>query len=264
MTEKYSIGFIGFGNMGEAMAKGLLAKGSVQGEQVYACARNLDRLQARCHALGVQACASPQEVVKAADVIVLAVKPHQLAQVVAPLREVLREKIVLSIAAGMPFAAMETLLAEGTAHLSMIPNMPIAIGEGVIVCEQTHSLTPEQTACVEALFSPCAQLVFVESAQLSIAGTLAGCGPAFLFVLIEALGDAGVKYGLSRAQAYTLAAAMVKGSGALQLASNQHPGALKDAVCSPKGTTIQGISALEEAGFRSALIRCIDAIEGSR
>ncbi len=262
MSKEINIGLIGFGNMGQAMVQGLLKTKSVQAGNVWACARNKEKLQKNCDELGIHACRDAEEVVSNSDLVLLAVKPYQLQEVLEPIKEQLKEKIVVSIAAGKPFAELEKMLSQGTAHLSIIPNTPIATGNGVIVCEQTHSLNEEQLALFASLFSPCAQLIYVETNLLSVAGTISGCGPAFVFLMIEALGDAGVKYGLDRKSAYTLASAMIKGSGALQLESAQHPGALKDAVCSPKGTTIKGISALEERGFRSALIHAIDAIEG--
>ena len=260
--KEINIGFIGFGNMGSAMAKGLLKTNSIAKDKIWACARNFEKLKNTCADLGIHACMDAYEVAEKSDMIILAVKPYQLEDVIAPVKEQLKDKIVISIAAGKSFAALESLLAAGTAHLSTIPNTPISTGNGVIVCEQTHSLNAAQLSLFQTLFSPCAQLIFVDTALLSAAGTLSGCGPAFVFVMIEALADAGVKYGLDRATAYALISAMVKGSGALQLESGQHPGVLKDAVCSPKGTTIKGIGALEEHGFRTALIQAIDAIEG--
>lgn len=261
MLDQINVGFIGFGNMGSAMAEGMLKTKSISSKQLWACARNKEKLQGRCQALGIHPCDDAQSVLKQCNVIILAVKPYQLAMVIDPLKDQLKDKIIISIAAGKPFAELEKLLPEGTAHLSTIPNTPISTGNGVIVCEQTHSLDDLQLEIVKKLFSPCAQMIFVETKLLSIAGTLSGCGPAFVFLMIEALADAGVKYGLDRATAYDLVSAMVKGSGALQSETKQHPGVLKDAVCSPKGTTIKGISALEENGFRSALIQAIDAIE---
>lgn len=259
-----NIGFIGFGNMAQAMAKGLLQCGVLSAQQIYACARNYEKLQKNCERFGIHACEQAQQTVISSDIVILAVKPYQLEQVTAPLKHLLKEKIVISVAAGMPYEKMKEMLEPVTAHLSMIPNTPISTGCGVIVCEKTHTLNEQQLETVKKLFENCAQLVFVDTDLLSIAGTLSGCGPAFAFLFIEALADAGVKYGLTRDVAYQLVSGMLKGSGALQLESGQHPGVLKDAVCSPKGTTIRGIGALEEKGFRSALIHAIDAIEGKR
>ena len=130
-----------------------------------------------------------------------------------------------------------------------------------MVCEDRHSLSDEQLDAVRALFAGCALLVFVSSEQLAIAGTISGCGPAFACMMVEALADAGVKHGLQRSQAYQLAAGMLKGTGALLLQTGEHPAVLKDAVCSPKGTTIKGVEALEENGMRHALMAAVDAAQ---
>ena len=173
----------------------------------------------------------------------------------------LQEKIVISIAANFPFAKYEQILLPNTHHLSTIPNTPVAIGEGIFICENTHSLSDEELDLFTKLFSTISIVQFVETKQLSIGGTVAGCGPAFASMFIEALADAGVMHGLARPVAYKLASQMIVGTGKLQLATNNHPGAMKDAVCSPAGTTIVGVATLERKGFRSAVIDAIDAIE---
>ena len=145
--------------------------------------------------------------------------------------------------------------------MSTIPNTPVSIGEGIIIAENRHSLSNEEYQLVEELFSKIALLQFVDSKQLSIAGTLSGCGPAFTSMFIEALADAAVKHGLTREISYKLASQMVAGTGKLQIATGKHPGEMKDAVCSPGGTTIVGVATLERKGLRSAVIDAIDAIE---
>ena len=204
----------------------------------------------------------PQEVVQNSDVVILAVKPYLIEQVVAPLKELLKGKMVVSVAAGFTFARYQQLLDESPHHISTIPNTPIAVGEGIMICEQTHSLDEQQWQTFCELFSPIALIELVGSDHLSAAGTLGGCTPAFTAMYLEALSDAGVKYGLTRAASYRIAAKMLCGTGKLYLESGTHPGAMKDAVCSPGGTTIRGVSALEKAGFRGAVIGAIDAIEG--
>ena len=173
----------------------------------------------------------------------------------------LQEKIVISIAANFPFAKYEQILLPNTHHLSTIPNTPVAIGEGIFICENTHSLSDEELDLFTKLLSTISIVQFVETKQLSIGGTIAGCGPAFASMFIEALADAGVMHGLARPVAYKLASQMIVGTGKLQLATNNHPGAMKDAVCSPAGTTIVGVATLERKGFRSAVIDAIDVIE---
>ena len=262
MDNGKKIGFIGFGNMAQAIAKGLLEAKVCKAEQLYACAAHFEKLKDTADRLGVHPMQTAQEVVQNSDVVILAVKPYLIEQVVAPLKELLKGKMVVSVAAGFTFARYQQLLDESTHHISTIPNTPIAVGEGIMICEQTHSLDEQQWQTFCELFSPIALIELVDSAHLSAAGTLGGCTPAFTAMYLEALSDAGVKYGLTRAASYRIAAKMLCGTDKLYLESGTHPGAMKDAVCSPGGTTIRGISALEKAGFRGAVIGAIDAIEG--
>ncbi len=262
MEENLKIGFIGYGNMAQAMVKGLLAAGSVKQEQIFACAGSFAKLQKTTAATGIKAVETAQEVVTNSDFVILAVKPYMIEIVTKPVLELLQGKAVISIAAGYDFAAYEKLFKPHTHHLSTIPNTPVAVGEGIIVCEKQHSLTPEEFARFTQLFGKIALLEMVDTAQLSAAGTVSGCAPAFTAMYLEALADAGVKYGLDRAAAYRLAAKMICGTGKLYLENETHPGVMKDAVCSPGGTTIKGVAALEKAGFRGSVIEAIDVIEG--
>lgn len=255
------VGFIGFGNMAQALAEGFLRTGALRPEQISACARNWDKLCRSTEPKGMRPCREAREVVEASELVILAVKPYMLAEVTAPVREALREKIVVSVAAGYPFDKLDPLLAPGTHHLSTCPNTPVAVAEGILVCEDKHSLTEEEFDAVKQLFEYVALVETVDTAHLSVAGTVCGCTPAYAAMFIEALGDAGVKHGLTRAQAYRLAAQMLVGTGKLHLETGQHPGAMKDAVCSPGGTTIVGVASLERSGFRSAIIDAIDDVE---
>lgn len=257
-----TLGFIGFGNMAQAMAQGLVESGALPGERIYATAAHFDKLQKNAAALGAHACETAREVVEASDFVVLAVKPYLVADVVEPVRGALAGKAVISVAAGCDFAFYEGILAPGTHHLSTIPNTPIAVGAGVIACEQRHSLDDAELAAFEALFGPVALIEWVDGKLLSTASSVAGCGPAFAAMFLEALGDAGVKHGLPRATAYRLAAQMMMGTAKLHLETGTHPGAMKDAVCSPGGTTIKGVASLEKDAFRGAVINAIDAIQG--
>ena len=170
----------------------------------------------------------------------------------------------MSIAAGWDLNKFRDLFGTSfeQAHIQCtIPNTPMAVGKGVLVTEIDNTLTQEQTETFESLFSSISLIERVDTAHMGIGMCIAGCAPAFTDMYIEALGDAGVKYGLQRATAYRLAAKMVEGVGALYLANETHPGAMKDAVCSPGGTTIKGVASLEESAFRGAVIKAVDAIE---
>lgn len=255
------IGFIGYGNMAQAMAKGFVNYGDLNPKDIYACAKHYDKLCKNASLLGIQPCRDAQEVICQSDVVVVAVKPYLVEEVLRPLADNLQKKIVISVVAGFPFEKYETILKENTAHISTIPNTPISVGEGIIACENKHNLNEEQFKIFNELFKPVGLIEMVDSHLLSIAGTIGGCTPAYAAMFIEALGDAGVKHGLPRKSAYRLAAQMLVGTGKLYLSEEKHPGEMKDAVCSPKGTTIKGVAALERNGFRNAIIEAIDACE---
>lgn len=254
-----TVGFIGFGNMAQAMAKGLVSSGTLPGGSVRACAAHFDKLERNCAAVGAVACKTAAEVVEGSDLVIVAVKPHQVESVLSPVLDALADKPVVSVAAGLLFDWYEQRLKPGTRHMSTIPNTPIAVGAGVIACEQEHSLTDAEHRAFRDLFAPIALIEDVPGRLLSTASAVAGCGPAFAALFIESLGDAAVKHGMPRDAAYRLAAQMIRGTGALYLENGEHPGAMKDAVCSPGGTTIRGVAALEANGFRHAVISAVDA-----
>lgn len=264
-----TIGFIGYGNMAQAIAQGLVDAGVVRGRQIVACAAHWDKLEKTTAGLGIRPLHNALEVAAAADTIIIAIKPYQIETVIGPIAEELAKpsKTVVSIAARWDLAKYRTLFTgtqggdDMPVHIQCtIPNTPMAVGKGVLVTETDNTLTEEETETFEALFSPISLIERVDAAHMNIAMVVAGCAPAFTDMYIEALGDAGVKYGLQRATAYRLAAKMVEGVGALYMATGDHPGAMKDAVCSPGGTTIRGVAKLEKDGFRGAVIDGVDAI----
>ena len=259
-TSNVKIGFAGFGNMAQAICDGLLFRQVVSPSDIYACARNMAKLQANCDARGINACGSVEEVARAADLVVMAVLPDQVETVVKEAACALKGKPVFSIAAGINHDDYVSYLGEGYNHISTVPNTPVAVGEGIIVAEKTHSLTPEQLALFEGIFGQIASIEYFDTELMSIGSTGAGCTPAFVDVFIEGLADGLVKHGMPRAKAYSILPQMMIGSARYFMESGKHPGELKDAVCSPGGTTICGISGLEECGFRYALIHGIDRI----
>jgi len=250
--------------MAQAMADGLVYKGAVKLGQIYACAKNWDKLCRNTKVKGYIPCRDSNELVDNVDMVIIAVKPYLVEEVIKPIKEKLADKVLISVVANFPFDHYEQVLAPNTHHLSTLPNTPVSVGEGVILCEDKHSLTAEEYEDFVNLFSQIALIETVETKNLGIAGTISGCGPAFTSMFIEALADAGVLHGLSRVQAYKLASQMVVGTGKLQLQTGAHPGAMKDAVCSPGGTTIVGVAALERKGLRSAVIDAVDAVQNKR
>ena len=176
------IGFIGFGNMAQAMAKGLVEHAGFDGGRITACAAHFDKLEASCKPLGANAVHTPAEVAEASDLVIVAVKPYMVADVLTPAREALAGKAVVSVAAGLLFDFYEDLLGAGSHHLSTIPNTPIAVGCGVIACEQKHSLATDEWETFTGLFGGIALIEPVAGHLLSTASAVAGCGPAFAAV----------------------------------------------------------------------------------
>lgn len=256
------IGFLGYGNMASAIATGIVKSKVVDPKDIYASARDYEKLEKNTAKLGINPTRSSNELVEKSDLIVIGVKPEQVKDVAGYIKNDLEEKIIVSIAAGVFYDEYEEVLKNGAHHISTIPNIPISTGKGVMICENKHSLSEEQLEEFKNIFGQIALLEFVDTKKVPIAGTIAGCGPAFASMFIEALGDAGVKYGLTREQSYNLAAKMVEGTGGLYLESKKHPAEIKDSVCSPGGTTIRGVCELERAGFSGAVISAIDVIEG--
>ena len=253
------IGFIGMGNMAGAMAQGLIASGAMDASHLYACARDWDKLCRNAQIIGFTPVRDAATLVEAVDTVIVAIKPYQIQAVLPPLAAALRSRVVLSVAADWDFARMETVLAPGTHHLYVMPNTPVSVNEGVIA-EERHSLTEVEFAAVRTLLGNLGTVEILPTHLMGAGMTIAGCGPAFVAMMIEALGDAGVKYGLPRQTAYRLASQTLAGTGRLQLATGAHPGAMKDAVCSPAGSTIRGVAQLEKSGFRAAVLNAVDAI----
>lgn len=262
MTEK-AVGFLGFGNMAQAMARGL-RRGGVASQNLFACAAHFDKLEKNAAALAVTPCRSGAETAERCDILIAAVKPAVMEEALSPLRERLRGKVLLSVAAGWDFYRLSTLMGPEVHCLCLSPNTPVSTGEGVLLLEETHSLTPEEYAVVLELLSLLGTVETVPDSQRDIAATISGCGPAFAAMFLEALGDAGVYHGLPRSSAYRLAAQMMAGVGKLYLETNEHPGAMKDAVCSPGGLTIAGVKQLERDGFRAAVMEAVDAAQNRR
>ncbi|MCI6262863.1 MAG: pyrroline-5-carboxylate reductase [Olsenella sp.] len=255
-----SLGFIGMGNMAQALAQGFIASGALAKEHVFAFAPHQDKLKKTAERIGFQPVASLADLAAAADTLVMACKPYQIEGVVAELGDALSGKALVSIAAGWDFAHYEKVLPPDVRFQFVMPNTPAMVGEGVLLFEEKTSLEPAERKALMDLFATVGVVEEVPSALMAAAGTVTGCGPAFVDLMIEAYADAAVKYGVPREQAYALVAQMVKGSAALALETKEQPGVLKDAVCSPGGTTIRGVCSLEEDGFRAACIHSIDAI----
>ena len=252
------LGFIGMGNMALALAEGFLASGRVLPADIAAFAPNYEKLQKNAARLGFKPCQTAREAVAFADVAVMACKPQQIEGVLDELGDALYGKALLSVALGWDHARYAARLPQTRIQFVM-PNTPAAVGEGTFLFEATNSLLTEEREALTALFKALGTVVTLPSHLMGIGGAVSGCGPAFVCMMIEAFADAGVKYGLTREQALEMTAKTVQGTAKLLLKTGKHPAALKDAVCSPGGSTIKGVTALEQAGFRANCISAIDA-----
>lgn len=254
------LGFIGFGNMGQALAKGFVSSGNVSGKDVFAYAPNQEKLAANCGNLGVEACSSLENVVTECDIIVMACKPYQIEEVLAKLGEKLNGKSILSVAASWDYEKYKSLLTDKTKVQCIMPNTPVAVSEGVLLVAEENDWDIEDRKWILGLLGSVGRVVELPTKLMDAGMAISGCGPAFIDMIIEALADGGVKNGLQRAQAYELVCQTLIGSAKLQLDTGKHPGQLKDEVCSPGGWTIKGVASLEKSGIRTAFIEAIDAI----
>lgn len=254
------IGFIGFGNMGQALGTGLIHKNAVAAEQIYVFDKYQKDIKKDSKFTDINICASEIELVDKVNMVIIAVKPNTVKEVIEKTKEALIDKVVVSIVVNYQFEQYKKILLPGTHHISILPNIPVSVGEGAIVYEDKHSLTDDELQAFIEIFSQIALVKEVTTNNFDIAGTITGCGPAFASMFIEALSDAAVKHGLPRDLSYNLVSQMITGTGKLQLESGDHPAEIKDKVCSPGGTTIKGVTTLEKKGFRGAVIDSIDEI----
>lgn len=258
-TDK-KIGFIGAGQMATALAKGFLKNAGMAVENLLASDAVEESCERFTQMTGIRTVAENREVVEGCDVIVLAVKPQILPGVMAEIRPWLRPNhLILSIAAGISLASLAAGLGEGRRMIRVMPNTPCLIGEGAIAFCVTDDVTDADLELVKKLLKSVGRCFIVnESAMDAITG-LSGSGPAYVYLIIEALSDAGVMQGLPRDVATTLAAQTVRGAAGMVLESREHPGVLKDRVTSPGGTTIAGMKQLEIHGVRGALYEAVEA-----
>src|SRR5215813_6215405 len=254
-----TVGFVGTGNMAEALIRGLVSASVVDPRQIIGSDPRRERCQGMADRYKIWTTTENVEVARRSDILVLSVKPQIMAKVldeIAP--EVRPSALTISIAAGIPLAAIEAKLPRARVVRTM-PNTPALVGVGATAIAAGGHATAEDLAAAKRIFDSVGITVVLEEAQMDAVTGLSGSGPAYMFLIIEALSDAGVKVGLSRHHAQALAAQTVLGSAKLLLETNEHPGRLKDMVTSPGGTAIAGLHTLEEGGLRTTLINAVEA-----
>ena len=258
MTTK-SISFIGAGNMAEAMIRGLLHGEVFAPKRVTASAPREERRRELSEKFGINTTAANREAA-AADIVVLSVKPQILSRVLDEIADVVpADALVISIAAGVPVAAIQSRLAAGTRVVRAMPNTPALVDAAATAIARGEHARESDLEDAKRIFDAIGITVVLEENQLDAVTGLSGSGPAYVFLILEALSDAGVKVGLSRRTSQLLAAQTLLGSAKLLLETNEHPGRLKDMVTSPGGTAITGLHTLENGGVRTTLMNAVEA-----
>jgi len=249
-----TIGFIGTGNMGSALMTAMASRYTL-----CACSRGQEKLQKICAATGAAPMADARAVAAASDMVILAVKPYIIPDVLQQLAGNIRpETLVVSVAVGLPISSYEAVLGSSVKIVRTMPNTPAAVGAGVTAFCCNASCTDEDRAAVHAAFGTAGLVEELPEHLMGAVSALTGSSPAYICMLIEAMADAGVCQGIPRAQATRMAAQAVRGTAQLVLDSGKHPEQLKDEVCSPGGTTIRGVAALEQRGFRGAILDALN------
>lgn len=254
------LGFIGCGNMAQAMLKGILEKGLYQPENILVSRRNEAALGQIQKQFLVQTTTDNRQVAKKADILILAVKPFQFETVIREIRDEVKEDVlVISIAAGQTMENIERFFGKNIKLVRSMPNTPALVLEGASGVCFNERITDDDKKKAMDIFSSFGIAHEVSEAMINVVIGVSGSSPAYVFLFIEAMADAAVADGMPRAQAYELAAQSVLGSAKMVLETGKHPGELKDMVCSPAGTTIEAVRVLEKEGFRSAVIEAMKA-----
>jgi len=259
MLRNKPVGFVGTGNMGEALIHGLLHGHLCRPEQIFCSDTRPERLKAVREKYGVRGTSHNPEVVKQSEIIVLAVKPQIMKDVVEEIAKHLDlTKLIISIAAGVPLEAIESCAKKELKLIRVMPNICVSVQEGASAIASGKHALKEDLMMAKSIFDSVGQSIFIEETLLDAVTGLSGSGPAYIFLMIDALADAGVKVGLSRQDALTLASQTVLGAAKMLIETGEHPGKLKDMVTSPGGTAIAGLHMLEKGGLRTTLINAVE------
>lgn len=249
------IGFIGLGNMATAIIGGLIAKNFVKSEEIMGSAKSAATVEKKAKELQIMTTTNNCEVAEYADVLVLAVKPVFLENVLTQIKEsIKKDALIISLAAGKSIQFFEERIGNDKKIVRCMPNTPALVMEGCTAICLNLNVTEEEKDFVEKFMSSFGKASIVEERLMDAVVGVSGSSPAYVYMFIEAMADAAVLGGMPRTQAYEFAAQSVLGSAKMVLETGKHPGELKDAVCSPGGTTIEAVKVLEEKGFRAAIM----------
>lgn len=253
------VGFIGAGNMGEALIKGLVESNLVASDRILISDVRAERIHELARQYSVTPVDTNAALVRAADVVILAVKPQIMAPMLRELVPALTGRpLLISLAAGVSTATIQSILGKYPRLIRVMPNTPALVLQGATAIARPQGGDPDDLDTAQEIFNAVGKVVVVDEELMDAVTGLSGSGPAYVALVVESLADGGVKMGLDRATAMTLATQTVLGAARLLAETGLHPGALKDMVSSPGGTTIAGIAALEEGGIRTTFIRAVE------
>lgn len=260
MLAEKKIGLVGSGNMATALIRGLISSGASSAERIICSDIKEAKASALREQFGVEPTTDNRRVVSEADIVIYAIKPQIMARILketAPCLDM--TKLVVSIAAGVPLAAMESCLKKPLRLIRAMPNVASAVMESATGITAGDHVLDGDLELAKAVFDSIGKTVTVDEYLMDAITGLSGSGPAYIFLIVDAMADAGVKVGLSREDALCLSAQTLLGSAKLLMETHEHPGRLKDSVTSPGGTAIAGLHTLEEGGLRTTLINAVES-----
>lgn len=253
------IGFIGCGNMGKAMIKGILDAELVDKKDILVSAKTPQTLENIEKEFGIATTLENKKVARQVDILFLAVKPYLYEKVLREIKEDIKEdSIVISIGAGISLDFLKKNLKDGSKFIKSMPNTPALVGEGMSAISLGENLMEEEVEDLLKIFKSFGKVEIIDESLMDGFTAICGSSPAYIFILIEAMADAGVKEGITRQMAVNMSAQAVLGAAKMVLDTGKHPGELKDNVCSPGGTTIESVIALEKTGFRASIMEAVE------
>jgi pyrroline-5-carboxylate reductase len=259
-TLNKKIGFIGFGKMAQAMAGGMIHSGLIRADQIMASMRTEKSRTFAAEQFGIEVSSVNRDVAAFADVLFLAVAPYTYFEVIEEIKEDIKPgAIIITVAAGITTSDVENACGKKVKVVRTMPNTPSLVGAGMTAVSVNSEITDEDLVSVEKLLSSFGKVEIIAEAQMDAIPAISGSSPAYVYMMIEAMADGGVRQGLSRDQSYRLAAQAVLGAAQMVLETGKHPGELKDQVTSPGGATIAAVSTLEQERFRGAILAAMDS-----
>ncbi len=253
------IGFIGLGNMGSALIRGVICAGLFSSQEILGSDKDVTKLKALSQETGIRACEGNKEVVEGARVVIIAVKPQDIRAVLVEVKEVVKEdQVFISIAAGIPLGFIQQILGQKVPLIRAMPNTPALIGKGITALAVGQHATQNHLIVAKKIFDAVGSTVVVEEAMMDLVTALSGSGPGFVFRIMEAFVDAGVREGMDRETALRLVVDTFFGASALSRESREPLASLREKVTSPGGTTAAGLKVMEEMGLEDLIYKVIE------